>query len=42
MQRNGVTETHSVDVDVVTSIGELEQEETYKYVGVSEADGIPQ
>lgn len=30
-KKGRITETHTIDLDLITGIGELKQEETYKY-----------
>ena len=39
-KRGRLTKTTDLELDVDTVIEELEQESTYKYLGVSEGDGI--
>ena len=39
-QKGKLTETSSIKLDINTTIKELEQEESYKYLGINEGDGI--
>ncbi len=39
-KRRRLTQTTSIDLDIDTAIKEIEQEGTYKYLGVNEGDGI--
>ena len=39
-KRGRLTKTNNVDLDINTVIKEIEQEGTYKYLGVNEGDGI--
>ena len=38
--RGKLKSTSSIVLDIVTKIKELDQEETYKYLGIEEGDGI--
>ena len=38
-KRRRLTQTTSIDLDIDTAIKEIEQEGTYKYLGVNEGDG---
>ena len=39
-KKGKLTETLSIKLDINTTIQELEQEESYKYLGINEGDGI--
>ena len=39
-KKGKLTETSSIKLDINTTIKELEQEESYKYLGINEGDGI--
>ena len=39
-KRGKLTQTSSIEIDETTSIQELDQEGTYKYLGINEGDGI--
>ena len=39
-KRGKLTETSSIEIDEATSIQEIDQEGTYKYLGINEGDGI--
>lgn len=40
MNKGRITESNSTDVDIVKRITDLQQEETYRYPGISEGNGI--
>ncbi len=40
LQGGRLTQTTNIDLDMDTAIKEIEQEGTYKYLGVNEGDGI--
>ena len=39
-KRGKLTKTSDLQIDINTSIRELDQEEAYKYLGINEGDGI--
>ena len=39
-KRGKLTKTTDPDIDTVTKIKEMDQEGTYKYLGINEGDGI--
>ena len=39
-KKGTLAETSSIKLDINTTIKELEQEESYKYLGINEGDGI--
>ena len=39
-QKGKLTTTENIQIDLDTTIQQLEQEGTYKYLGVNEGDGI--
>ncbi len=40
LKRGRLTQTTTIDLGIDTAIKEIEQEGTYKYLGVNEGDGI--